>query len=98
MIWKENLFGGLFNCYSRRGWKSALRKSLAPTILKPFTLSAELEKDYSIWSNTEAEAIINIYKERRKLVFLLLFGGFGCYTVSLYSAGFRDKSCCFCYT
>lgn len=33
-----------------------------------------MEKDYSRWTNTEAEAILNIYKERQKVVFLLLHG------------------------
>lgn len=38
-------------------------------LAKPVSLSAEMEKDYIRWTNTEAEAIINISKERRKVVF-----------------------------
>lgn len=51
-----------------------------------------MEKDYSRWTNTEAEVMLNIYKEGRKVVFLPLFGGFGCCMVSVCSAGCRDKS------
>lgn len=32
-----------------------------------------MEKDYSRWTETEAEAIKNTYKERRKVVFLPLW-------------------------
>lgn len=75
-----------------KNWQKTTSKYHFERLFKPFTLSAKMEKDYSRWTNTEAEAIINIYKERRKEVFLPLFGGFGCCTVSFCSAGSRDKS------
>lgn len=57
-------------------WQKTTSTHRFDRLSKLLTLSPEMEKDYSRWSNTEAQAIINICIERHKVKILPLFGGF----------------------
>lgn len=66
-------------------WEKTTSTYRFDRLSKRLALSPEMEKDYSRWSNTEAQAIINICTERHKVKILPLFGGFS----------FRTEKSCF---